>query len=86
MQNPLYGKHTVVGVYFWDLDKYTPVPLKLFSGLFLNGQFERRIDKLGYHNDAGFDVSTEFGVEIEIFERKKSVYNKCHLFTQYLWS
>ena len=63
---------------FWDLNKSTGVPLKLSSGLFIQGEIERRIEKSMNDNDEGlnmspgwgFDISAELGVELNILEKQ----------------
>ena len=63
---------------FWDLNKSTGVPLKLSSGLFIQGEIERQIEKSMNNNDGelnispgwGFDISAELGVELNILEKQ----------------
>ena len=72
------------GGLFWDLNKVTSVPLKLFSGLFIQGEFERRIEESRNYNHAGLDISTELGVELKFLE-KQSLTITCvtYLFNTY---
>ena len=63
---------------FWDLNKSAGVPLKLSSGLFIQGEIERQIEKSMNNNDGelnispgwGFDISAELGVELNILEKQ----------------
>ena len=63
-------KGHIGGGIFWDLKKSRGVPLKLFSGLFIQGEFERRIEESEIYNDWGLDLSAEFGVEINFSEKQ----------------
>ena len=77
-------KGHVGGGTFWDLNKSAGVPIKLFSGLFLQGEFERRIEKSMNHNSKGLDLSAEFGVEIKFLEKQSlSVTCSIYLFNTY---
>lgn len=58
------------GGIFWDLNKVTGVPLKLFSGLFIQGEFERRIEASKNYNHGGLDISAELGVELKFLEKQ----------------
>ena len=72
------------GGIFGDLNKSTGVPLKLFSGLFLQGEFERRIEASINDNSNGLDLSAEFGVEINFLEKQSlSVTCSIYLFNTY---
>ena len=57
------------GGIFRDLNKSTGVPLKLFSGLFVQGEFERRIEESRDHDHWGLDISAEAGVELKFLEK-----------------
>lgn len=79
----IWKGHGGAGI-FWDLNKSTGVPLKLFSGLFIQGEFERRIEESGNYNYGGLDVSTELGVEIKVLEKQSlSVTCVTYLFNTY---
>ena len=65
----IWKGHGGAGI-FWDLNKSTSIPIKLFSGLFIQGEFERRIEESVNYNSWGLDISAEFGGEIKILEKQ----------------
>ena len=79
----IWKLHGGAGI-FGDFNKSTGVPLKLFSGLFLQYEIERRLEKSMSDNDEelnmsprrGFDISAEFGAELKVLE-KQSLSVRC---------
>ena len=72
------------GGIFEDLNKTTGVPLTLFGGLFIQGEFERRIQESVNYNYPGLDISLELGVEINVLEKQSlSVTCATYLFNTY---
>ena len=79
----IWKAHGGAGI-FRDLLENTRVPLKPFCGLFIQGEFERRIDMDRDYNEAGLDISTELGIEIKISEKQSlSITCATYLFNTY---
>ena len=71
----IWKLHAGGGV-FWDLNQNTDIPLTLDSGLFIQGEIERRLEKSINDNGEsmsprrGIDISAEFGAELKFLERQ----------------
>lgn len=79
----IWKAHGGAGI-FGDLLENTRVPLKPFCGLFIQGEFERRIGMYRNYNEGGLDISTELGIEIKISEKQSlSITSVTYLFNTY---